>query len=116
MRKKIGNVTDLQLVKGTVIDKTIDSSAMPKNIQNAKILLINESLEPMRTRTESEIEITSPGQMSQFLDQENIDLLKMVKKIVDSEANVVISRKGVKRICPRSTCKKGNYLYEESKI
>ena len=107
VEEKIGNITDLRLVKGTVIDKTIDSSAMPKNIQNAKILLINESLEPMRTRTESEIEIVSPGQMSQFLDQENIDLLKMVKNIVDSEANVVISRKGVNEFVQEALAKKG---------
>ena len=107
IEEKIGNVTDLQLVKGTVIDKTIDSSAMPKNIQNAKILLINESLEPMRTRTESEIEIVSPGQMSQFLDQENIDLLAMVKNIVDSEANVVISRKGVNEFVQEALAKNG---------
>ncbi len=80
IEEKIGNAIEIQLIKGTVIDKTIDSSAMPRTIHNAKILLINESLEPMRTRTEAEIEIDSPKQMSQFLDQENIDLLCSCKK------------------------------------
>jgi chaperonin GroEL (HSP60 family) len=107
IEEKIGNVTDIELIKGTVIDKTIDSSAMPRTIKDAKILLINEPLETMRTKTESEIEIVSPEQMSQFLDQENIDLLVLVKNIVDSGANVVISRKGVNEFVQEALAKKG---------
>ena len=107
IEEKIGNVTDIELIKGTVIDKTIDSSAMPRTIKDAKILLINESLETMRTRTEAEIEIVSPEQMSQFLDQENKDLLVLVKNIVDSGANVVISRKGVNEFVKEALAKKG---------
>jgi len=104
---KIGNVTDIQLIKGTLIDKTIDSSAMPKCINDAKILLINEPLETMKTRYESEIEITSPEQMSQFLVQENNDLDHLVQKIVNSGANVVISRKGVNDFVQESLAKRG---------
>ena len=107
IEEKIGNVTQIQLIKGTLIDKTIDSSAMPKCINNAKILLINESLETMKTRCESEIEITSPEQMSQFLIQENNDLDHLVENIVNSGANVVISRKGVNDFVQESLAKKG---------
>ena len=107
IEEKIGNVTEIQLIKGTLIDKTIDSSSMPKCIDDAKILLINESLETMKTRYESEIEITSPEQMSQFLVQENNDLDYLVQKIVSSGANVVISRKGVNDFVQESLAKKG---------
>ena len=107
IEEKIGNVTEMQLVKGTVIDKTIDSSAMPRTIKDAKILLINEPLETMRTKTEAEIEIGSPEQMNQFLEQENKDLLTIVKNIVDSGANVVISRKGVSEFVQEALAKKG---------
>ena len=107
IEEKIGNVTQIQLIKGTLIDKTIDSSAMPKCINNAKILLINESLETMKTRCESEIEITSPEQMSQFLVQESNDLDHLVQNIVNSGANVVISRKGVNDFVQESLAKKG---------
>jgi chaperonin GroEL (HSP60 family) len=107
IEEKLGNITDIQLVKGTVIDKTIDSSAMPRTITDAKILLINESLETMRTKTEAEIEIVSPKQMSQFYDQENTDLLALVKSISDSGANVVISRKGVNEFVQEALAKKG---------
>ena len=104
---KIGNVTEIQLIKGTLIDKTIDSSAMPKCINDAKILLINEPLETMKTRYESEIEVTSPKQMSQFLVQENNDLDHLVQNIVNSGANVVISRKGINDFVQESLSKKG---------
>ena len=107
IEEKIGNITDIQLIKGTLIDKTIDSSAMPKCINDAKILLINEPLETMKTRYESEIEITSPEQMNQFLVQENNDLDYLVQNIVNSGANVVISRKGVNDFVQESLAKRG---------
>jgi len=37
--EKIGNFTEIEIIRGTVIDKTIDSSAMPRIINNAKVLL-----------------------------------------------------------------------------
>lgn len=107
IEEKLGNIAELQLVKGTVIDKTIDSSAMPRAIQNANILLINEPLETQRTKTESAIEIMSPEQMSRFVDQENLDLLKSVANIVNSGANVVISRKGINDFVQEELAKKG---------
>ena len=107
IEEKIGNATDIELIKGTVIDKTIDSSAMPRTIKDAKILLINESLETMRSKTDAEIEIVSPEQMSQFSNQENKDLLALVKNIADSGATVVISRKGVNEFVQEALAKKG---------
>ncbi|PIW33180.1 MAG: thermosome subunit [Nitrosopumilales archaeon CG15_BIG_FIL_POST_REV_8_21_14_020_37_12] len=107
IEEKRGNPEDIELVKGTVIDKTIDSSSMPKKIENARLLLLNHPLETMRTKSESEIEIASPSQMSQFLNQENYDLLYYVKKIVDSGANLVISRKGINEFVQDELAKKG---------
>ena len=107
IEEKIGSVAEMQLIKGTIIDKTIDSSTMPKTIRDARILLLNESLETMRSKTEAEIEITSPVQMSQFIDQESKDLLVLVKKIKDSGANVVISRKGVNELVQEALAKHG---------
>ena len=107
IEEKIGNISETQLIRGTILDKTIDSSAMPRSIDNPKILLINESLETMKTKSESEIEITSPEQMSQFLIQENTDLEILVKKIVDADIDVVISRKGVNDFVQEALAQKG---------
>ena len=98
IEEKLGSVSDTKLVKGVIIDKTIDSHLMPRQISNAKIILINEELDAVRTKTESEIIITSPEQMSLFLEAEKTDVLRKVKKIAKSGANVVFSRKGISAI------------------
>ena len=98
IEEKLGSASDTKLVKGVIIDKTIDSHLMPRQISNAKIILINEELDAVRTKTESEIIITSPEQMSLFLEAEKNDVLRKVKKIAKSGANVVFSRKGISAI------------------
>ena len=98
IEEKLGSVSDTKLVKGVIIDKTIDNHLMPRQISNAKIILINEELDAVRTKTESEIIITSPEQMSLFLEAEKTDVLRKVKKIAKSGANVVFSRKGISDI------------------
>ena len=107
IEEKSGNSSDIQLVMGTVIDKSVDSSEMPDALQNVKVLLLNDALETVRTKTESEIEITSPHQMSQFLKQEGADVLSLVKKIVNSGARVVISRKGIDELAQEYLAKEG---------
>ena len=98
IEEKLGSASDTKLVKGVIIDKTIDSRLMPRQISNAKIILINEELDAVRTKTESEIIITSPEQMSSFLEAEKTEVLRKVKKIAESGANVVFSRKGISDI------------------
>ncbi len=107
IEEKPGNVSDIELIKGVVIDKTIDNYAMPQSIENAKILLTNENLETFRTKTESEITINSPEQISLFLNQESNDIIAKVRKIIDSGANVVISRKGIDSLAQECLAKAG---------
>jgi archaeal chaperonin len=95
IEEKIGNTSDTRLVNGVVIDKTIDNSAMPRSIDNAKILLVDEELESKRTRTDAVISITSPYQIQSYLQKELLMTTLKVQRIVSSGANVVISQKGI---------------------
>ncbi|MEO9296125.1 MAG: thermosome subunit alpha [Nitrososphaera sp.] len=95
IEQKMGSASDTQLVQGVVIDKTIDSSSMPKQVENARILLINEDLDKKRTRSDAEIEISLPSQVRQFLDAQSFELRQTVQNIIDSGATVVISRSGI---------------------
>lgn len=95
IEEKPGNTSDIQLIRGVVIDKTIDNSGMPRIIHNAKILLINEELDDKRTKTDAEICITSPGQIQLYFDKESSIIKSKVQNIINSEANVVISQKGI---------------------
>ena len=107
IEEKQGSSADIQLVLGTIIDKTIDSSEMPRRIKNAKILLINDALETSRTKTESVIEVNTPDQMGQSLKQETSNVLSLARKVVDSGANVVISRKGIGDVAQEHLAKCG---------
>jgi chaperonin GroEL (HSP60 family) len=95
IEEKIGNTIDTMLVNGVVIDKTIDNSAMPRAVENAKILLLDEELESKRTRMDAEIGINSHHQFQSFLDEEHLITTLKVQHIISSGANVVISRKGI---------------------
>lgn len=80
---------------------------MPRSIENAKILLLNEPLEIMRTKTDDQIEINSPEQMTLFLNQETVDIRAKIKHIANSGANVIISRKGINSIAQEYLSKLG---------
>jgi archaeal chaperonin len=95
IEEKIGNSSDTRLVDGVVVDKTIDNSAMPRSIDNAKILLVDEELESKRTKTDAVISITSPYQIQSYLEKELLMTTLKVQRIISSGANVVISRKGI---------------------
>lgn len=95
IEQKPGSVQDTRLVSGIVIDKTVDSSSMPKEIRDAKILLIDEDLDKKRTRTDAEIRISLPSQVKAYLDEQAFDLRSKVQAIIDSGANVVVSRAGI---------------------
>ena len=95
IEEKPGNMSDTQLVRGIVIDKTIDSHSMPKMIKNAKIMLIDDELEGKSTKREAEIQITSPSDIQSYKQQEMQMIRSKIQHIIDSGANVVISRKGI---------------------
>src|SRR5437867_2809568 len=105
--EEIEGMLDAQLVMGIVIDKTIDSSAMPRAVENAKIMLINDELESKRTKADAEIRITSPDQIRSYGDAEALMIKSKVQHIIDSGANVIFSRKGINTLAQHLLTKAG---------
>jgi chaperonin GroEL (HSP60 family) len=103
----IGNMNDTSLIDGIVIDKTIDNDSMPKAVVNAKILLLYGDLESSRTKTEAVIVATSPQQLLEYSRMEKLTISLKVKAIIDSGANVVISRKGISTYAQSQLSKAG---------
>ncbi|MHC1582802.1 MAG: thermosome subunit beta, partial [Candidatus Syntropharchaeia archaeon] len=96
VEKKVGkSVADAELVDGMIIDKERVHPDMPKRIENAKIALINASMEVKDPEVDTEIAIRSPEQLKLFLAEEEKTLKEMVEKIRDSGANVVFCQKGM---------------------
>ncbi|MDD4983461.1 MAG: thermosome subunit beta [Candidatus ainarchaeum sp.] len=94
-KKEGASLDHSELIRGIVIDKEIVSNNMPKKISNAKILLLDVALEIKSPETDTKIQITSPDQLQQFLDQEERMIQDMVDKIIATGANVVICQKGI---------------------
>jgi thermosome len=96
IQKKEGDsMDDTRLIKGIILDKEVVSPGMPKSVSNAKILLLQSALEIEKTEFESKLQITSPEQIQEFLDEEEKMLRTMVQKIENSGANVVVCQKGI---------------------
>ncbi|MCL1976825.1 MAG: TCP-1/cpn60 chaperonin family protein [Candidatus Bathyarchaeota archaeon] len=107
VEKKTGeSLGDTKLINGIVIDKEIVHSGMPKHVKNAKIALIDASLENDKPEIDSKINIEDPTQISAFLKQEEDMLRDMVEKIVATGANVVICQKGIDDMAQHFLAKK----------
>ena len=95
IEEKIGISSDMQLVLGTVIDKTIDESSMPRVIENAQILLLDNDIQDERTKTDAEIRISDPTEVTLFLDSKTRNMVQKIQFVIKSGANVIFSRGGI---------------------
>lgn len=101
------SLKDTSLINGIVIDKEIVHSGMPKRIENAKIALLDTSLENEKTEYDAKLNIETPQQIEAFLNQEEAMLRAMTDKIVAAGANVVICQKGIDDMVQHFLSRKG---------
>jgi thermosome len=106
-KKAGGSMRDTRLIHGIVLDKEVVHAGMPKRVENAKIAVINSALEIEKTEFDAKININSPDQMQQFLDEENRILKAMIDKISGAGANVVLCQKGIDDIAQHYLAKAG---------
>ena len=108
IEKKVGGgIEDTEMIAGIILDKERVHPAMPKQVPNAKIALIDSAIEIKDTETDAKIQITDPSQMQAFLDSEERMLRTMVEKITVSGATVVFCQKGIDDYAQHLLAKKG---------
>lgn len=108
VEKKVGGrISEAELVQGMAIDKEIVHPGMPTKIEDAKIALINASLEVKKTEIGAEIKIQSSDQLKSFLAEEERMLHQMAERIKESGANVVICQKGIDDMVQHYLAKEG---------
>ncbi|MEM2987050.1 MAG: thermosome subunit beta [Nitrososphaerota archaeon] len=108
IEKKEGeSLHDTKIIDGIVLDKEVVHPDMPKRIENAKIALLDASLEIEKTEFDAKLNIESPEQMRAFMKQEEDMLRDMVNKIIESGANVVLCQKGIDDMAQYFLAKKG---------
>ncbi len=108
-KQKGESIKESELIKGIVLDKERTSIEMPERIENAKIALLDCALEIKNLDRETRISISSPEQLQSFMAQEEEFITKMINKIMESGANVVICQKGIDDIAQFYLAKKGIY-------
>ena len=110
VEKKLGGrVEDSELIRGIVLDKERLHSSMPKDVSDARIALLDCSIEVKSTETDAKIQITDPEKMQSFLDMEEAMLKKMVERILHTGATVVLCQKGVDDLAQHFLAKAGVY-------
>jgi len=107
IEKQVGDSNASELIEGIVLDKERVHSSMPAKIDNAKIALLDASLEIKNTEIEAKIQITDPHQLNMFLDQEERFLKEMVDKVKLSGANVLFCQRGIDDLAQHFLGKEG---------
>ncbi len=114
-KKHGGTIADTELVQGILLDKERGHPRMNKVTKGAKIALLNSSLEIKKTEFESKINIKSPGQIQNFLDQEDHTFREMVDAVKATGANVVICQKWIDDVVLHYLAKAGIFAVKQVK-
>ncbi len=96
-----------ELINGGTVDKDPVHDDMPKSVEDANILLLDQAVEVEETNVDTEVSVTDPDQLQQFLDQEEEQLKQKVQQIADSGADVVFCQKGIDDLAQHYLAKEG---------
>jgi thermosome len=110
-----GTIADTHLIDGIVLDKERGHPRMPKEVKGAKIALLNSALEVKKTEIESKIAIKAPGQIQNFLDEEDRNFRRMVEQVKASGANVLVCQKGIDDVVLHYLAKEGIFAVKQVK-
>ena len=102
-----GSVENSELIDGIVLDIERVHPGMPKEVEGAKIALIDSALEIKSTEIDAKINIADPDKLQAFLSMEESMIQEMVEKIVNTGANIVICQKGIDDLAQHFLAKKG---------
>ncbi len=100
-------VSDSDLLEGGIIDKDAVHSDMPETVEDANVLLLDTPIEVEETETDAQLNLDSPDQLQDFIEQEEERLKEMVQTIKDAGANVVFCQKGIDDMAQHYLAKEG---------
>lgn len=89
-----GSLEETTLVNGIVIEKEFSHPQMPREVRDAKILIITAPFEPPKPKTKHTVQITSAEAYDRLFQDEQQYFRDMVKAVKDSGANCVMCQWG----------------------
>lgn len=96
-----------KLVKGMIMDKIKIHPNMPDIVKDAKIAVLDIPLESKQLNSEVNVNVSSPTQMNEYIENESKQIKNMVDIIVKSGANVVINSRSIDDIASHFLAKSG---------
>ena len=97
-KKGGGSLNDSELINGLIIYKGRPHPRMPCKVENAKIALLNSSLEPFTRKSmdwRKEYLIKTPEQLKEFIDKEKEVNKRIVENVKRVGARVLFCRKRI---------------------
>lgn len=90
-----GRIEDSFINYGIVLDKERTTPQMPKSIKNARIMLLEGTLELKKLGTDAKITITEAKNLASFKEGEEKIIKEQIDAIAAAGANVVFCEKGI---------------------
>ncbi|MEK6918923.1 MAG: thermosome subunit alpha [Nanoarchaeota archaeon] len=104
-----GSIDDTELIEGVVFDCARVNKEMPQKVVNARIALIDSSIEIKGPETETKISINTPEQLQGFIDREERIIRGIIEKLKAVGANVVICQRGIDDVAQFYLSQEGIY-------
>jgi thermosome len=102
-----GSTENSELIEGVLVDKTRVHDNMPYFVEDANIAVLDDALEVKEADIDTEVNVTDPDQLQQFLDQEEAQLKEMVDTLVDAGTDVVFAEDGIDDMAQHYLAKEG---------
>lgn len=102
-----GSIEDSEINYGLVVEKERLDPMMPKKVENARIMLLEGTLEIKKLSTDAKITITDAQEMASFKQGEEKVMADQVEAIARAGANVVFCQKGIGQVASHYLAKKG---------
>jgi len=90
-----GRIDDSSIIYGIALEKERTSLEMPKKIENARIMLLEGTLELKKLDTDAKVTITEAKNLSSFKEGEEKVIKSQIDAISSAGANVVFCEKGI---------------------
>ncbi|MGV8089306.1 MAG: thermosome subunit alpha [Methanothrix sp.] len=90
-----GRIEESSINYGIVLEKERTTPQMPKSVKNARIMLLEGTLELKKLGTDAKITITEAKNLSSFKEGEEKIIKEQIDAIIATGANVVFCEKGI---------------------
>jgi len=101
------SAADSELLEGGAVDKDPVHEDMPTDLEDASILLLDSPLEVDEAEADTQVSVTDPDQLQDFIEQEEAQLQEMVDQIADLGVDAVLCQKGIDDMAEHYLAKEG---------